>query len=551
MTFLLWLWAIGWAGTTGAAAWMRAQNPFFVDLPVLAVLPALTVLGWRRSRPAAILGVASAALWLGLASRVGVGPLRLQTLVYGVDGATFDILDAEPLPAFARLKAEGARGNLISMEPMFSPLLWTTMASGRPPEEHGIKGFHVQSKDCKVARWWDIAEEAHDTIGLYKWLVDYPPRTFAYGGFWVPSWLAPAPDAWPAELSVVKEVELARRLRRKQVEATRSTSRQALDLARVGVRMSTLGKAAIWSARQRFQHPDTVTTNVQMQLIRGWMDRDVFIAQLHKTDPQIASFTYYATDGLAHLYWDRHVAGGDELRAAYRQADAILASILGELGPDARLIVVSDHGFQAMNGTGLAGQFAPLTEKLRERISAAAGPVDVSKLGHKLVVGTKDEAQKQAALGVLATLVNAEGAPFYTVSDIPDLPSGIGLTLADEAITAERMKSETVGGAPITDYVSLTDTFTGTHERHGVVYLWGKDVPAGQDLGDQAMLNVAPTILAAAGLPADEHMQGHAILFPEPPRVPSWDALMLDVTWLDGASGVDDERLKELGYTGS
>jgi hypothetical protein len=551
VTLLLWLWAIGWTALTAGAGWMRLQNPFFVDVPLLAVLPALGLLGWRRARLPAVLAAACALAWLGLASRVGIGPLKLRAMVYGVDGATFDVIDTMELPAFERLRTEGARGRLLSMEPMFSPLLWTTMASGRPPEEHGIKGFHVQSKDCRVARWWDIAEEEGDAIGLYKWLVDYPPRTFAHGGFWVPSWLAPAPDAWPTELSVVKEVELSRRLRRKQVESKRSSLEQAADLARIGVRMSTLGRAALWSAKQRFLHPDTVTTNVQMQLIRGWMDRDVFIAQLHAKDPEVASFTYYATDGLAHLYWDRHAAGGDEIRSAYRQADAILGAILGELGPEARLVVVSDHGFQAMNGTGLAGQFTPLTEKLRERLSAAVGPVDVSKLGHKLVVGTRDNAQRQAALAALATLVDAKGQPFYAVADIPDMPSGIGLTLADEAVTAERMRAETVGGAPITDYVSLTDPYTGTHEQHGVIYLWGKDVPAGKDLGDEPMLDVAPTFLAAAGLPADQHMKGQALIFPEVPRVESWDKLMLDLTWLDGEGGVNDDRLKELGYTGS
>lgn len=549
MKLLLWTWTLGWAVVVAVAAWLRLANPFFVDVPVVALLPALGLLGWRKARGAAVLGGLLAAAWLALASRVGVAPLKLKVLVYGVDGGTFDLIDKLDLPAFARLRREGARGPLLSMDPMFSPLLWTTLASGRPPDEHGIKGFHVQSKDCKVARWWDIAEDAGDAVGLYKWLVDYPPRTFAHGGFWVPSWLAPAPLAWPDKLTVVKEVELANRLRRKQVASGRSSLAQGIDLARIGVRLSTLGRAAAWNLEQRFEHPDAVRTNVAMQLVRGWMDRDVFVAQLHEENPDVASFTYYAVDGLGHLYWDRYEKGGDEIPSAYRQADAILGSLLDELTPATRLVVVSDHGFKAMDGTGLAGQFAPLTERLQARLKEKVGDVDVAKLGHKLTVGTRDAAQKQAALELLATFVDQNGAPFYTATDIPDMASGVGLTLTDEAVTAERLATDTVGGEPIGQYVTLTDAYTGTHEKHGIFYAWGDGVPAGKDLGDQQMLDVAPTILAAAGLPADEQMKGHAILFPEVPRVASWDRLVNQLTWLDGESGVNDERLKQLGYT--
>lgn len=537
-------WILGWVVLTLGLGVGRGMNPWFADLPALAVLPLLGLLvpgrAWRG------LAFACTLAWLSMAAPFA-GPLKLRTLVYGVDGATFDVIDEEALPAFAALRADGARGELLSMEPMFSPLLWTTMASGRPPDEHGIRGFHVQSKDCRVARWWDVAEDRGDAVGLYKWLVDYPPRTFAHGGFWVPSWLAPAPEAWPERLSVVKEVELGNRLRRKQVASDRSQLAQAADLVRVGVRFSTLARIGMWTVEQRLLHPDAVRTNVAMQLLRGWIDRDVFVAQLHAEDPDVASFTYYATDGLGHLYWDRHAAGGDEVRIAYRQADAILASLLAELPETARLVIVSDHGFKAMDGTGLAGQFAPKTERLRARLSEIA-PVDVSKLGHKLVVGT-DGAHKAEILAAIEALKDRNGEPFYRASDIPEMADAIGLTLGDETITAERMAADTVGGEPIAEYVALTDAYTGTHEEHGVIYLYGPGVPPGTDLGEVPMLDVAPTILAAAGLPADRRMRGKAQLFPELERVESWDGLVPGLSWLDGESGVNDARLKELGYT--
>lgn len=536
----------------GAAWWLDRANPFFNDLPWLAVVPgALALALFRLDRAAAALCAVAALGWLASAPMPS-GKATPKLVVYGVDGATFEVIDAhaDQLPNFQALRAEGTRAVLTSMEPMFSPLLWTTLASGRPPDEHGIRGFNVHADDCRVARFWDVAEDAGMGVGLYKWLVDYPPRQFAHGGFWVPSWLAPDVHTWPAELSVVKEVELSKRLRRKQVAASRSAPELALALIRVGARMSTMVNAVEWSLTERFLKPDTVTVNVRMQELRGWIDRDVFLAQLHATNPAVATFNYYATDGLAHLYWDRHEKGGDEVLTAYRQADRILGDIRAAVGPDTRLVVVSDHGFKAMDGTGLAGQFAPLTERLKVRLGEQGfAGVDVSKVGHKLSVGFGDATQREAVKTFLVGLTDAEGRPFYKVEDIAGTATSFGLTLADETITAERLAADQVSGEPIAQYVKLTDAYTGTHKDNGVFYTVGPGAPAGAELPAVPMLDVAPTLLAALGLPASVEMSGSAVVYPEvTPRVADYDRLLLSLTWLDGTGGVNEEQLKLLGY---
>jgi hypothetical protein len=270
---------------------------------------------------------------------------------------------------------------------------------------------------------------------------------------------------------------------------------------------------------------------------------------LYAEKPVIASMTYYATDGLAHLYWDRYEAGGDELRSAYRQADGILAELVGRLSPEARLMVVSDHGFTAMDGNGLAGQFLPLTERLGARISAEVAPVDVTRVGHKLVVGVKAAEAAPAVRARLGELVDENGRAFYVLGDFPDDPGSIALTLADEALTPDRLRGGTVGGEPISDYVALSATYTGTHEAHGVILLRGPGVVGGSSLGDVPLLDVAPTILAAAGLPASRSMPGEARVWEEQPRVESWDALLSDLPWLGGEAGGNEEMLEALGYT--
>ena len=68
-----------------------------------------------------------------------------KVFILGLDGADWRIIDrleAEGrLPNLARLRHEGAWGLLRSQKPLLSPIVWTTIATGRHPLDHGIMGF--------------------------------------------------------------------------------------------------------------------------------------------------------------------------------------------------------------------------------------------------------------------------------------------------------------------------------------------------------------------------------------------------------------------------
>ena len=543
----------------GIAAVDQIWNPWFNDVAWSGAVPgafALLALTRKRWRSALLeLGAAGA---LALTAAMPSEPAPVKVLVLGIDGATFDVIDPEgaALPNFLALRDEGARTTLRSMEPMFSPLLWTTIASGRLPGEHGIRGFRVHSQDCKVARFWDVAEDAGQRIGVWKWLVDYPPRVVA--GFWVPSWLAPGPETWPPTLSAVKELELSQRTHRKRVESERALPELALDLARQGLRLSTLVDAAAWMAEKRvaaflLTTADAARADVRLQVLRGKIDRDIFVAQLHRERPDIATFTFYGVDAIGHLYWDRHARGGDELRAAYRAADDILGSLRSELGPDARLVVVSDHGFQSMDGAsganGPEGRFLPKTERLRARLSHHFDDarVDVTRVGQKLTV-SMDRALIHGASTWLLQLQDTGGNPVFRVDQDDD--GTLALTLADEQYDSARIARDRVGSEPMSDYISLDTRYTGTHESRGILYVAGSGVTAGSTLSAASILDVAPTVLAAAGLAASQEMPGRNVVpgWTDLPRVRSWDGLVGKLRWIKAEDGVREDQLKALGY---
>jgi predicted AlkP superfamily pyrophosphatase or phosphodiesterase len=112
-----------------------------------------------------------------------------QLLVIGVDGATPEIVDRlcgeGKLPHLSRLRAEGASGELRSLEPIFSPLIWTTMATGRMPEDHGITGFTLAGGEAGLLRpsstdqrqvpaLWNLASDAGYTNAVIGWPVTWP-----------------------------------------------------------------------------------------------------------------------------------------------------------------------------------------------------------------------------------------------------------------------------------------------------------------------------------------------------------------------------------------
>ena len=578
---------LGGLATATPVLWILARNPWFLDSAGLAALVSLpaalagAILGlllarWLGRLPALAAAVVAA---LGLLAMPALavawprpGPVaEVRLLVVGVDGATFDLIDpmAARLPAFEALLARGVRADLQASEPMFSPLLWATMSTGKTPEEHGIHGFNVHSDDCRVARFWEIMEEAGLKTGIYKWLVSYPPQMLS--AFQVPAWLAPAPETWPPELSFVKEIELSRRLERKQVAQRRGNLALAWDGVQHGMRLSTLVAAARYSAAERFGGPSPERAQRDGQLLRAWLDRDVFVWLLHRDRPAVATFTDYATDAIGHRFWkyfepqlfpgvspEGVARWGDSVDLAYLQADAILGEVVAQLPASAHVVVLSDHGFKAMITDNSGMFFVPRTERLAARLSAEVGPVEVARLGHKVVVtptGDDPALERERIAAWLGTLVQGStGAPFYRWESVTDDPRVLGLTLVDEHVPKERLATDTVGGEPIADYVAPGETFSGVHERDGIFIAAGPDLGQGVRLDPMSQLSVAPILLALVGLPAAADMVGPVpdALFTRPPALgpgpASYDDLVAKRRLVGGQEGTNEEQLRALGY---
>ena len=119
-------------------------------------------------------------------------PQTGRIMVLGIDGVdpqVVDLLMAEDkLPNFAKLRQEGAYGRLISSKPLLSPIIWTTIATGKSPLEHGIGHFvavnektgeelPVTSQMRRVKAIWNVFSDAARDVAVVGWWATWPAET--------------------------------------------------------------------------------------------------------------------------------------------------------------------------------------------------------------------------------------------------------------------------------------------------------------------------------------------------------------------------------------
>jgi len=114
---------------------------------------------------------------------------KQRVVLIGWDAADWEhidpLLDQGQLPNLERLINGGTMGNLATMQPILSPMLWNTIATGKLPDAHGIHGFMepdevnngarpVTSVSRKVKAIWNILSQSGYRSNVVGWWASYP-----------------------------------------------------------------------------------------------------------------------------------------------------------------------------------------------------------------------------------------------------------------------------------------------------------------------------------------------------------------------------------------
>lgn len=139
-----------------------------------------------------------------------------RVVVIGLDGADWRLLspliEQGSLPTLAQLVASGRAGPLASTVRPESSVAWSSFATGANPGRHGIFGFvraepssHrfvlANGDDIRARRFWEILGDYGRRVGLINVPFTYPPRPV--NGFLVSGMLTPGthvPFTHPAAL---------------------------------------------------------------------------------------------------------------------------------------------------------------------------------------------------------------------------------------------------------------------------------------------------------------------------------------------------------------
>jgi len=295
----------------------------------------------------------------------GSSPNR-RVIVLGLDGmdpGTVDLLMSEgKLPNFAKLRQGGAYGRLTSMKPLLSPIIWTTIATGKTPDQHRIGHFvavnektgerlPVTSQMRKTKALWNIFSASGRSVGVIGWWATWPAESvqgtvvsdhtcyhflFGEGATGAPN---PTGVVYPPELEAV--------VQRMVVRPDDLGPRDLAPFAHV--------------AAAEFDRPfsfDDELGNLEWAVATARSYRDIGLFLWKDEKPDLLMVYIEGTDSVSHLFGHLFRASGlagelaeqqrrfgGTVEAVYEYADGIVGDFLEAMDTRTTLVVLSDHGF--------------------------------------------------------------------------------------------------------------------------------------------------------------------------------------------------------------
>lgn len=268
---------------------------------------------------------------------------RHRVHVLALDGADLDIVRglvaAGRLPNFARVLAEGASGGLLSEAPRHAPVVWTTVATGRPAREHGVDELVVADRAANRLRpvashmrrteaLWDIASAGDREVRVTGWPGTWPPEPV--NGTLVPDrFHAGVPEndllVHPGSLkkTLLSRIRRPGDLRLRFVIPRRDDPRVRALAAALAVEETRRGVA------------DAIGTNAD--LVVRWSAFPGAVSHL---------FMGAASPKRPSVSPEEFEHNGQAVVGVYDYVDDVLGRAIGGLGQGAVLLVVSPYGFR-------------------------------------------------------------------------------------------------------------------------------------------------------------------------------------------------------------
>ena len=303
-------------------------------------------------------------------------------ILLGVDGLEWDLLlpmiKRGRLPNITRLMERGYYGELDTLHPTLSPVIWTSVATGKVQKKHGIRGFSrrlpggkitlFNSSNRKVKAIWNILSDYGKKVYTIGWWMTYPAEeingimvaqtntteqlnTRTGKHVWKGTLLNGVkgqvypPGRQNEVLTIAKKVESELPNLTNQIFGEFEYPLSLLD--------RRLWNNCLWSFRA-----DTIYHRISLRLAQEGPPPDLMMIYFGGTDVVSHRFwRYMQPDIYRHKPTQEQIANlGTVIEDYYAYIDMTLGQLVKHYDSDVTIIIISDHGFYPFN---LNGRFDP------------------------------------------------------------------------------------------------------------------------------------------------------------------------------------------------
>ena len=289
-------------------------------------------------------------------------PLAKKVLLIGWDAADWKVinplLDQGLMPTLDDFINHGVMGNLATLRPILSPMLWNSIATGKRANKHGIHGFMepdtqnggirpVSSTSRKVKAIWNILTQRGFKTHVLGWFAGHPaePINGVSISDLYPYATAPHDQPWPLPPGAVHPESLRdtfAELRMHPADVTEAAilpwipraseidqekDKGLMSFAKILPENCSIHNAATWILQNE-----------------PW---DFMAVYYNGIDHFCHGFMHYHPPRMDGIPEDRFEIYKDVVNGAYRFHDMMLETLLNLAGPDATVLLVSDHGFHS------------------------------------------------------------------------------------------------------------------------------------------------------------------------------------------------------------
>ena len=475
--------------------------PLLVALPVAAVVLGGTTWGRGRSPGSRIVVLAFPGLSWDVAE---------------------DLIERGEMPNLRRLRDRGAWGNVQTPKPLLSPAVWTSIASGKTSQEHGVTGFRATADDVQSARIWDILEERGWSVGLFGWPVTWPPPEVE--GFVVPAVSDLGTQTRPNELNFIRELAMSEKTRRKRTWG-RYVRYACLGIrhgARLGTLMEAGGEILIDPLRGRNLDASQLFAK---RKLRAKLNADYFVEQRRRHPVDFAAFYTNIVHVAQSYFWKYHEPSsfpgvnpeeiaryGESVHDAYRIVDGFVGDILAETSENELIVVVSDHGAMAAPESprrALTLRIEPMLHQMRLK-----GAAEATNLGARTYLrmkpGHEQDRERVRRLFETARFASSDDRAFDARVDEW---GNVVVTVVDESIDRSDDVLLFQGGRCLVPEVLRAVEFpeSAQLEETGALVMTGTGVEPGRHLEGANLLDLVPTLLVLNGLDLAADLPGEVI----------------------------------------